>query len=413
MLKDLKKEVKSIILNLKREEKLYLARAIEQNWDKTMLEYSKYLNSYKANGSLEEFFKKALTQELLRLEYKKIEISKIIRYFEQNRNIQTGPHISPAGKPRFFFINWLASLSLTSKDYFGVAMFSGVPFSNKTRPGRLCSKNEDINLMPSLMQDELVYRNKIPKKMKEVINSLPKEFTKILPEFKENDSYTKWALESSKKLESKFLNGKTVFFDFNEVVTNYLILIIKDNDHPIHKLLFSKKERNETIKEFKEMVFFYGMVEKGKYKTMESFYLKDGYLESENRKIELNPENLKKELENNLCPGLVIGFLIFSFLNKFQCFGSFAQIEYLPLYRDKFSKLSFLKKYKIFKSPAGALTTGGFPDNSNLHILDIVQNKNISKKMFNQQKDRFFGEAIITIKNVLLNQNYSLNLIKK
>ena len=411
---ELKTEIDAIVSTLKQEGKVHLAKAIEENWDKTLLEYSKYINSYSSDLPMEDIFKIAISQELDRLGYQKQESEEIINFIEKNRVLQTGPHISPSGKPRYFFIDWLASIALDKNDFFGVAMFSGVPFSNKTRPGRLCSKNEDINLIPSNMQNELVYRNKIPEKMADVIKSLPEVIQKKLPEIKVGDSYTAWALESSKRIEGKFLKGKPVFFDFNEVVSNYLKLAIKNSSHPISKILFSKSERDTTINNFKDMVFFYGNALKDKHKETENFFLKDGYLESASRRIELNAQNLLKELEEGLCPGLIVGFFIISFLNRFRCFGSFAQVEYLPLYRDKFATFDFLKQYKIDEAPAGALTTGGFKDDTNLHVLDLALiDENTAKETLAKYENTLFGEAILAIKDVLLRQNYSMNLVRK
>lgn len=406
--KNIKIEIENIIRQLNKDGKTHLAEAIAKNWQKTLLEYSNYINSYKPDQSLEDIFKIALFLELSRLLYSKKEILEIIKNLEKHRVLQTSPHISPSGKPRFFFINWLASLSLSPKEIFPVAMFSGVPFGNKTRPGRLCKKGDDLNLMPSSMQDELVYKNKIPGKMIKELENLPLKLKSLIPKAKLGDSYTAWALQCSQKIEGKFLHGKPVFFDFNEVAANYLRLALKDPEHPMSKIFFSPAERKITIANLGKMVFFYAPVLKGKYEQMESFFLKDGYLESSSRKIKLNPENLIKELEGRLCPGLIIGFLIFAFLNRFQCFGSFAQTEYLPLYRDTFAKFPFLKKYDIAKAPAGALTTGGFPFDINLHPLDIY----LGDK-FNPNPDALFGEALLAIKDVLLHQNYSLNLVRK
>ncbi|MFH1201171.1 MAG: hypothetical protein V1484_02530 [bacterium] len=405
---ELKKEILSMVSILKKEGKVYLAKAISKNWQKTMLAYSANINAHKPDKPMENTFKKALAMELSRLLYPQKEILEIIKDLEKHRVLQTSPHISPAGKPRFFFINWLASLSFSPKRIFPVAMFSGVPFSNKTRPGRLCKKGGDINLMPSSMQDELVYKNKIPEKMITEIKNLPPKLKNLIPEAKIGNSYTAWALECSQKLEGKFLQGKSVFFDFNEVASNYLLLSLKDPEHPISKMFFSPMERKMTIKNFKEMVFFYAPVQKGKYEETESFFLKDGYLESASRKIELNPDTLIKELKDRLCPGLIVGFLIFAFLNHFQCFGSFAQTEYLPLYRDRFAKFPFLKKYNLKKAPTGELTTGGFPFDVHLHPLDIYLDSK-----FNPDPNTLFGEALLTIKDVLLHQNYSMNLVRK
>ncbi|MBU0999090.1 hypothetical protein KKG24_02155 [Patescibacteria group bacterium] len=405
---DLKTEITQIIKVLKNSKKNNLARQIEGNWDKTCLQYSKNLNSYKTAHKLEPIFEQALALEFKRLGHLAVRIKEIIKYLKDHRVIQTTPHLSPAGKPRFFFVNWLASLALEKKDYFNVAMFSGVPFSNKTRPGRLCSKNGDINLIPSNMQDALVYRSKITEKTVSELEKLPPELKELFPEAKLGDSYTKWALKSSEKIESKFLKGKPVFFDFNEVITNYLLLTLKEKDHPIYKILFTKENRKKMSSLFANEIFFYNSVKKGKYEVMEGFSLKGEYLESPSKKILLTPDNLKKEIANGLCAGLPLSFLIITFLNHFKCFGSFAQTEYLPMYKKDFEKIPCLKKYNIKNAPTDNLTTtGGFPSSPNLHPLDLYLGEKLKIK-----KEMLFGEVIITIKDVLLHQNYSTNMTK-
>jgi len=405
---DLKTEIAEIVKVLKDSKKNNLAKQIEENWDKTCFQYSKNLNSYKTTLSLEPILEKALTLELERLDHPATEIKEIIKYLKFHRIIQTTPHLSPAGKPRYFFVNWLASLSLQKKDYYNVAMFSGIPFSNKTRPGRLCSKNGDVNLMPSNMQDALVYRSNIPEKMISELEKLPEKLKKLFPKAKFGESYTRWALKSSEKIEGKFLKGKIVFFDFNEVVTNYFLLALKEKNHPIYKILFMKENRKKMSSLFAKEIFFYKSVKKGKYETMEGFSLKGEYLESPSGKILLTPDNLKIEIENGLCIGLPFGFLILTFLNYFKCFGSFAQTEYLPMYKKYFRKIPCLKKNNIENAPTEDLTTtGGFPLSPHLHILDLYQGEKLKIK-----KDMLFGEVIVAIKDVLLHQNYSTNMIK-
>jgi len=404
----LKNEIENIVLNLRKEGKIHLAKEIKENWDKTCLEYSKKINSYKTKKRLEPIMEVAFSIELKRLGYQKKEIEKILNYLKNHRIIQTTPHISPAQKPRFFFTNWLGSLAHSKNQYYPIAMFSGIPFSNKTRPGRICREGGDVNLMPAYMQDELVYKSAIPEKMVETMKTLPTDIQQLLPKAVLGNSYTAWALEACKKIEGKYLNGKPVFFDFNEVIANYILLAIKDKNHPVYKILFSKANK-KTISLFEKEVFFYGTVKKGKYDLMEAFAFKKGYLESSTRKIKLTPKILKAEIEKNrLCPGLPLGFLALTFLNHFKCFGSFAQTEYLPMYKNDFSKISFLKNYNISDAPTENLTTtGGFPSHPALHPLDLY----FGKKM-NIKKNLLFGETIIAIKDVLLHQNYSNNMIK-
>lgn len=408
MMQGIKKEIEEVVSSLKKEGKEHLASEIRKNWRKNLLEYSKHIHSYRPDRPMEKILKRAFLKEFKRLGYATEESAEIIKHMEKRRILETAPHISPAGKPRFFFIDWLASLALSVDDFLPIAMFSGVPFSNKTRPGRLCRRGGDINLLSSAMQDELAYRSKIPPKMEKVIKNQAGELKTILPKAKIGESYTKWALQASQNIEGRFLGGRPVFFDFNEVASNYLLLAIKDAEHPVSRMLFSPSERKITARNFKQSVFFYASYKKNGREQMESFFLRDGYLENATRRIKLDPKILAEELRGRLCPGLVIGFFIFSFMNRFQCFGSFAQVEYLPLYRKKFIKFPFLKKYDIKNAPSGVLTTGGFPENPELHPLDVA----LGDK-FSPNPTLLFGQALLAIKDVLLEHNYSLNLVKK
>ena len=401
---EIKTEIEAIVSALKKEGKIYLAQAINENWRKTMLDYSAGINDYKTDRPMENIFKKALSLELKRLSYNNKEILEIIKSMEKHRVLQTSPHISPAQKPRYFFIDYLSSLALQKNEYYFVAMFSGVPFSNKTRPGRLSKDDGDINLIPSSMQDALVYQSKINEKIIENISKLEPKIKKFLPQARVGDSYTAWALKTVKKIEKDFLHGKPIFFDFNEVAKNYLLLALKDLRHPLTKLLFYLENVKKLEELFKDEVFFYRPAQNTKYKTLESYYLKSGALQSNKNKIVLTKENLARELaKNRLCVGLPLGFLIYSFLNNFLCEGSFAQTEYMPMYNKKLLKITAFVNL-IKSAPSGILTTGGFKEDLSVTPLDLRLGKKVD---LNKYKKTLFGEAILAIKDVLLNQNYS------
>lgn len=403
----LKTRISALLTQISQTEKPHLHKKIKQNYEKSCLEYSREIWEYRPVLKIEPLLERAFEIELTRLDYDKLESKKIIKYFSRTRTLQTAPHLTPTDKPRFFFINWLTSLALKPKDYYLVAMFSGIPFSNKTRPGRITSSENEINLFPASMQDALVYRHSVPEKMKQALEKLPKELSKIFPKTKTGSYYTKWALQSTKNLEGKYLNGKSVFFDFNEVATNYLTLALKKKDHPISKLLFETAHCALLSKLFSDEFFFYENTVKDGKEVMQGFKLINGSLVGRHRRIELSKENLERELSHGLCPGLPLGFLIFAFFNHTQCLGSFAQVEYLPIYKNKFSKLKVLAKYKIKDAPDGALTTGAFPENTNLHPLDLALGE---KFAFDETTP--YGETLLAIEDVLVGQNYSANMVK-
>jgi len=405
MEKELKSELLEIIKTLKDLKKERLARCIEENWQKTVLPYSEQLNSYKPSIKLEKEMSIAFEKELLRIGQKKEEIAKILTSLEERRTIQTGPHLGATEGPRMLCINWLGSLGVKKDDYYVVGMFSGIPFSNHFRPGRINKKIDSINLFPSNMQDALVYRSVIPQKLLDAVKNLPEKIKELTPTATLGESYTKWALNICQNIERNVLKKQNlIYLDINEVIAEYLIQVLKNKNHIFYKIFFDTKTREEFIKAFPNEIIFYSPIIDGKYEATENFFFSENKLKNKEKEILLgNPERLIQEIkENRLCPGLIIGFLALTFLNHFKCLGSFAQVEYLPVYQEKFLKLDFMKEFKIEKVPTANLTTGTFPENPNSFPVDIILGEKLIKN-----PNMLFGEILITMKEVLIGSYFT------
>jgi hypothetical protein len=318
--------------------------------------------------------------------------------------LQTGPHLVATEGPRMLCINWLGSLGVPEKDFYVVGMSSGIPFSNSFRPGRINKTMDSVNLFPSTMQDALVYRSVIPDKLTIALRGLREEMNpikKLLPKVSNGDSYTAWALQVCQNIERKILGKENlVYLDINEVVSNYLMQVLKNKGHVLYKIFFDEVTRNEFIKTFPDEVMFYSPVQDGKYEKMENLTFDGSILKSDSKKIFLNdPKNLMDELENSrLCPGLNILFLTLAFLNGFKCLGSFYQVEYLPDYLRKFSNLNFMRDSNVDSIPTANLTTGVFPEYPELYPVDIILNDK-----FKANPNILFGELLLPIKDKLIN----------
>ena len=140
----------------------------------------------------------------------------------------------------------------------------------------------------------------------------------------------------------------------------------------------------------------------GKYEKMENMTFSGNSLKSKHKEILLtDPKILISELENaRICPGLILSFLAIAFLNEFKCFGSFAQVEYLPLYQEKLAKLKFMKEFNIKKIPTANLTTGIFPDAINLYPADIIMDIRTNK--LKQKEKILLGELWLPMKDKLV-----------
>ncbi len=404
----LKGKILEITDTLRKAKKFHLADCIEKNWDKTALAYSKELNFWRPKRPIEKELLSAFAKELKRLGITGIEQKEILNSLKKRRVLQTGPHLGATESPRMLCINWLGSLGVphTGKDFYIVGMFSGIPFSNKSRPGRINQKSEAINLFPSSLQDGLVYRSLIPSKLVETTEKVSLDISRYLPKAKEGESYTKWALQTCQHIERKILKkNNLIYLDINEVTTNYLIEVLHNRFHPLHKLFFDKITREEFTGVFPGEILFYTPTTDGKYEQMENMEFADDSLKSKNHFIPLsNASLLIKELkEGRLCPGLIVTFLVLAFMNEFKCFGSFAQVEYLPVYQEKMSQLSFLKKYSPSKVPTANLTTGTFPEDGDLYPIDII----LQNKKFKKNGKALFGELILPMKNVLLESYFT------
>jgi hypothetical protein len=342
----LEKEIEEIVDILKKSKKSRLAACIEENWQKTALDYSKELNTWAPTRPMEPELVSAFNKELERLGIIDTLKTKILDSLEKRRILQTAPHLVATENPRMLCINWLGSLGVPEDEFYVVGMFSGIPFSNNYRPGRINRKDESVNLFPSSMQDDLVYGSKIPEKLVDTIKTLSKEtaeIKKLLPKAKVGDSYTKWALSTCANIERKIIKKENlIYIDINEVVSNYLVEIKGKKNHPLYNI-------EEFKNAFREETMFYK--------------------------------------DNSSCPGLFLTFLSLAFLNEFKCFGSFRQVEYLPEYQRKLAQLPFMKEYRVEKVPTASLTTGEFLDK--LFPVDIILGKE-----FRPDHNMLFGELI-------------------
>lgn len=390
---------------LRTAEKVRLAKCIEDNWHKTCLSYSQELNFWRPKLPMEPELQGAFLEELERLEIDPLSRKEIIDSIQRRRIIQTAPHLVATEGPRMLCINWLGSLGVPDKEFYIVGMFSGVPFSNRFRPGRINRKEGSINLFPSALQDGLVYRSIIPEKFKESMDGLPRKITKFFPFTSPGQSYTKWALQSCQHIERQILKkNNLVYLDVNEVVSRYLVKVLKNPNHTIYKILFNPADRKDFMHRFPNEIIFYTPVISGKYEKMENMRIKGKALVSRNAEIPLEPEAIIHELENGrLCPSLVVTFMVLAFINQFKCFGSFAQVEYLPVYQKKLAKLKAMKEFKIDTIATSNLTTGSFPGQKDFYPADII----IENNKWRPDGKMLFGELIMPIKKTLMESYFT------
>ncbi len=248
---ELAEKIGSLVAELHEIGKQSLAMDIEKHASKTVLEYSQELWQYRSDVEIEPALIAGLTKEFERIGIRSENATRAIESFRTYRTIQTAPHLGLTESARMLTVNWLSSRGLPDDAYYLVGMFSGVPFSNLTRPGAINwgvrSRNNvtdelqesgesdnRLSLFPSTMQDALVYQSTIPQKFCERYSKLTSPLRDVLEIPIEGESYTRYATRNCATIEKTILNvSHAVYFDINEVIKTYLETVLADENHLI------------------------------------------------------------------------------------------------------------------------------------------------------------------------------------
>ncbi|MFT5280803.1 MAG: hypothetical protein ACI9AR_000239 [Flavobacteriaceae bacterium] len=370
--------MEELLQTLQKNNKHVLSQAIRESYLLTIEEYIEKLYQYRPLIDFEPELKEAFSEQISEELWDDETRLKVLDDLETYRTIQTAPHTSLISYPRMFCIDWMSIQGKPKDSFYITGSFSGVPFSNKTHPaGKLIYKDETYNLIPSRLQDALVYSAVIDESIQNKISTMPQDLQTLLLPTILNTDYTTWANRTRTSIQrSIFNNDDIIIFDINRVVTKYILKIIEKNDpsHPLYKILFNTKVRDEFLSIFGENIhFFYTPYLSKKYHKQESLYINGYCLDAKHTTIKLAPDFLKEKLlSQELCPATILTFTVLSFLNGFQCFGSFAQVEYLTDFKKKYEQMSLLNIPHLDSVPTMSLTTGMFPKNKELSPLSVL-----------------------------------------
>lgn len=376
--------IDTIITRFRTEGKHVLARALERTKTMTIDEYTSTLFQYIPNS---EYIELELKEAFL-FEFKKQGLSEEDAYIclsqlIQQRSLQTAHHVGLVQSPRMFCIDWLTVQGLKNDEWYLVGAFSGVPFSNSSRPGRITFSGNEVNLVPKTYQDALVFSATISDKTIEQWVNLPLDIHKSLPEPIYGSSYSHWALSVLGTITRKNLNHqKILYFDINHVISHYIVALLKNNhtQHPIYRILLDPIFQKTVLDSLGSHIhFFYSPYDKGKYQKQESLYIDGKGFQGEYNYYACDRETLIKALESReLCPATFLTFTILAGINQFQCFGSFSQVEYLTEFKAVWKDLKIAPFETIESIPTDTLTTAMFPADRNLQPLDVfLGNKTI------------------------------------
>ena len=401
-----RKSIRTLLQNAKRP---VLADILEKLWELPLLEYSASLWEKPASTPpMEKALQEAFESEFCRIGLSYEQAREFCDSLEKTRILQTATHLTATEGPTFLALHQLALLGLPPQETYFVGSFSGVPFTNSAWSGclnyskrfdlealispqaaefaELKRSDEDrsrdsaerrISLIPGKMRDARVFQSRIPQKLLNLQPHFAEAIRKISPATVCGDDFTVWASQfCTNQLRQIIPQKSLLYFDLNEVIRNYLLKVLQNSTHPLHRLLFERKIRESVFAEFpaETPLFTVEVLHKNKIRQ-EALIIQDEMLKSQNYQLELSQQKIIQELETGrLCPGLFLVFTSLSFINGLTCFGSFEQVEYLAEFKRRWLKLDLLEQEVVRTVNISALTSGRCVDEAQavVHPLDLL-----------------------------------------
>lgn len=389
-----------------------LVSILERHGHEAIQDYATSLYQYFPSFPLEPILLQAFEEEWSRVGMSLEQQKALKKKMLEQRVLQTATHLTASEGPTFLAIHALSLLGISPHQPYGVACFSGIPFSNNAWPGCLnygsSLKLEDLmdpahpsfhafrkadhdrsrdtsehrlSLIPSTWRDALVYRSPPSESL---IHSFPYFSEKLqqrLPPPHPDESYALWALKSGQAITRAALGSESpVFFDLNEVITGYLIRVLSSPEHPISELLFEEKQRQLILNQFSNEILFYQPLLQNQRERVIALSVQGGFLQGGGISHRLEPASLQDALcFQRLCPAPFLTFLILVFLNGFKCLGSFQQVEYLADYKRKFLDLGWPHAPGIESTETDGLTCGRLFDEEQSAVfpLDVALGRSL------------------------------------
>jgi hypothetical protein len=379
-------------------------RTLLQRFDLNLNEYMQQLFSYIPVGPMEQELCLAFTNEFSRLGISQETSTRSIEFLEKTRSIQTGPHTTLSNGPAFFGANWLTTLGLSSNSPCIIGTISGMPFNNDAKPGSLNYGNNSqihdfidmsypnikelikaeaqrklntleqrISLVPESLKHVSVYGSNIPDKTISIVPYFTTQINKFLPKHKLQLNFATLSLAFSANIESMIFNRQIIFVDLCAITSDYLQLIFQNENHIITRLCFDGDYLDNLESLLGKLPLFSqsGLSKK----PFSQYFRKDSFISNNSERIKWDSLTISNQLNaGNLCPGLFLIFLSIAFINHFQCFGGFNQVEYLNKFSCALSMMDLFQQCDIKSVPTNALVTGRMTDKtgSDVHPLDVI-----------------------------------------
>jgi hypothetical protein len=254
-----------------------LAALIEREGGLPVADYAARLHEHRPARPLEPAMAAALQRELERVALPADERQTVFAHLERARVLQTTTHVALTEGPIFFASHYVGSLGLPPEAPYVVAAFSGIAFSNGSRPGCLNFARLDgaelfdpasahgrrwsrsaldrarqtaerrLSLIPGHQRSALLFGASVEPETVERVAALRGPVREVIPTPFAGESFTAWAARGHRALHRRVLARKAVTLDVNEVLRGYLMTALDDGAHPLHRVLFDERSRGLVL----------------------------------------------------------------------------------------------------------------------------------------------------------------------
>lgn len=385
-----------------------LATVVRQHGGAALSDYAKSLwMPPRRFPELEPEFLAALAAEFRRLDAEESQTQDWLASLQRTRTLQAATHLTASEGPTFLALHRLALSGLPQGESYLVGAYSGVSFANAAwsgclnldgrfpleqmvapqAPGFAKLRRADLDrardggehrlsLIPGSWRDVRVGDSPIPEKLSLLWPHVTEIVCGLAPEPVCGEPFSTWASRFvAAQLRTLHPEADLVYFDLNKVICEYLLSVLPNRDHALHRMHFDAECRVRVETVFPEVPWYTIPIEQKGRKRMEVLRCEAGELRGRTVTMPLTLAAVLDGLRaKTLSPALLPVYTALMPCNGLTCLGSFEQIEYLAEYRKGWAELELFDPERLASARTDALTCGRCLDTSGnpVHPLDLL-----------------------------------------
>jgi hypothetical protein len=402
-----------IVDSLRGRGRVRLAEVLHRHGERPLAEYASTLwGRLCPDVQIEPQLVRVLDAHLHRLGFDDGQRAGKLASLARTRTIQTATHLTASEGPSFHAIHRLASAAIPAGETYFIGAYSGVPFGNSAWPGCLnfsdhlpldqiiappervlrdlrrahADRSRDggsgrLSLVPARWRDARVGGTLIPTKLERLWPYVTEPIRRLAPTPVAGYSFPDWMnLFAIRTLQTLLPGQDVVYLDLNAVVRDYLLLVMDEPAHPLHRIHFDPAVRRQAERLFADATWWTASVVRNGRPRMEVLRMKGGALVGDSSAVPSDPAAMRQALERGeLMPGKFPLFTALAAVNGLTCFGSFEQIEYLARFHARWSELGVFSDRLPPVADVSRLTSGRCFDVTGraTHPLDLILDPSI------------------------------------